>query len=341
MKLLLLKRQTLGGIHSHATSLAEELRRQGHEVHLEEATDWIPNETGRKPDKAVSERLKALAEPYDLVHAFGYRAAWACSAAFAHKEAWLYTAYDLPKTTHRQLISRLNDSQAGICSSRAVFRVLDEAIAIDLTTIRPGIAVPIESPADKTTSKKAFDIEADTPVIGVATRHILDCGLSSVIAAMEEVWATKPDTTLLIAGDGPERENFEREAKITTRNQQIRFLGVIDDPATLYRASDVVIAASLKAGFSMSALEAMSLGVPVLARNRQGLIELFDREISGFYFESDDELSRTIVDLLEMPLTLESVGRAGRIRAMDRYSLEQCANQVVELYRTILRVNSE
>lgn len=337
MKILFLKRQTLGGLNTHATTLAEELRRQGHEVTVEEASDWIPNETGTKIDKKVSEQLRKLAEPYDLVHAFGYRTAWACSEAFSHKEAWLYTAYDLPKTTHRLFITRLNDSQAGICSSRTVFRVLDEAIAMELTTIPPGVEIPTEPLPDRGQAKAALGIDSEAPVLGAITRLTSESGLSTLIESMEEVWSRKPEAWLLIAGEGPERSSLEQGARITTRHRQIQFLGKIDDPATLYAASDLVVVPSIRASFSMSAIEAMSWGVPVLARNRHGLPELFDREITGFYFESDDDLASTILDLLDMPLTLESVGRAGKIRVIDRYSLEQCARKVVELYRTILQ----
>ncbi len=337
MKLYFLKRQHFGGLHSHVVTLAEELRKQGHEVHVEEATEWIPNETGGKTDKQVSEQLRAKTQDYDLVHAFGYRAGWACSAAYSHKEAWVYSAFDLPKTTHRQLITRLNDSQAGICSSRAVFRTLDEAIAIELTTIRPGVSIQTVALPDKTASRNALNLPLETQVISVACRWNQDSGIHALITSMEEVWTHKPDTCLLIAGEGPEKGPLEQLIQLATRGGQIRLLGKVDDMQTLFAASDFVVVPNTRKGFSMTAVEAMSWGVPVLARNRHGLSELFDREISGFYFENDDDLARTIVDLLDMPLTLDSVGRAGKIRAMDRYSLEQSAHQIVELYKSVLR----
>lgn len=336
MKVLFLLRQSLGGIATHARDLQSALAAHGIDVHIEDAANWIPNETGPKFDKPVAKRLRAMAQSYDLVHAFGYRAAWACSDAFGHKEAWVYTAYDIPKTTHRVLISHLNDAQTGICASRAVFRALDDAIAIDLTTLSPGIRpVPPGTPNCEE-SRNRFGLPHDAKVIGGLGRLVPERGFKTLIEAMGIVWAHHPDAVLALAGDGPERTILESAKGTLQRPEQVRLLGHVDDAFAFLSALNFFVVPSLRAGFSMAALEAMSLGIPTTVRATGGLIELVEPDISGFVFRQDQELGSHISEILDLPLTLETVGMAGRLRATETYALEPCVEGIVEIYRNIV-----
>lgn len=336
MTVLFLRRQSLGGIATHSESLAAALGVHGITVSIEDATAWIPNETGPKVDKKVSERLRKVAGPYDLVHAFGYRAAWACSHAFSHKEAWVYTAYDLPKTTHRLLISALNDAQAGIVSSHAVFRALDEAIALDLNVIPPGIATLTEPPPPKAKVKTELGFDPDAPLIGVMARMVPERGVRAVIDAMETVWNSHPDTQLLVAGEGPEQDRLKRMAADASNPTQIRFQSRVSDKDRFFGALDLLVVPSTRAAFSMVALEGMARSVPVLLRHTGGLPEMIDEDVSGYLFDSDEQLGPRIIELLDMPLAIESAGRAGRIRSLELFSLDRCAEMVADLYRSVV-----
>jgi len=336
LKVLYLLRQSLGGIATHARDLKAALSAHEIDVQIEDATDWIPNETGPKFDKVVSKRLRGLAESFDLVHAFGYRSAWACSEAFGHKEAWVYTAYDLPKTTHRVFISHLNDAQTGICASRAIFRALDDAIAIDLTTLSPGVRpVPAGVP-DRDEARRLLGLPQEPKIVGGLGRLVPERGFKTLIEAMGVVWAHHPDAHLVIAGDGPERTILEAAKGTLIRPEQVKLVGRVDDAFAFLAALDFFVVPSLRAGFSMAALEAMSLGVPTTVRATGGLVELVEPDISGFVFRQDQELGAHISEILDLPLTLETVGMAGRLRATETYGLEPCVEGIVEIYRNIV-----
>ena len=336
MKVLFLLRQTVGGMATHARDMQNALAGKDIQVDIEDASIWIPNETGPRHDKSISKKLKQKSEGYDVVHAFGYRTAWACSAAFGHKEAWVYTAYDIPKTTHRVLISHLNDAQTGICASRAVYRALDEAIAIDLTTICPGVRPAPEDKPDREEVRRELDLPSTAKVVGGFGRLIPERGFRQLVDAMGIVWAGFPEAVLAIGGDGPERTTLENAVKETHRPDQVRILGHMPDAWKFLAALDLCIVPSTRAGFSMVALEAMALGVPVMVRNAGGLTELVETDISGFVFRADEELGQHISEVLDLPLTLQTVGAAGRIRAAETFSLEPCVEGLVEIYRGIV-----
>lgn len=336
MTVLFLRRQALGGTATHSESLAAALGNHGIAVSIEDAASWIPNETGSRVDKKISDRLRKLAAPYDLVHAFGYRSAWACSHAFSHKEAWIYTGYDLPKTTHRLLISALNDAQAGIVSCHAVFRALDEAIALDLNVIPPGIATVREAPPPKSTLKESFGLDPDAHLLGVLARLVPERGVRSVIDAMETVWKSHPTAHLVIAGEGPEQDHLKYLASETANPTQIRFQGRVTDKDRFFGALDLLVVPSTRAAFSMAALEAMARSVPVLLRHTGGLPEMIDEDVSGYLFDSDEQLGPRLVELLDMPLAIQSAGRAGRIRSLELFNIDRCAQMVADLYRSVV-----
>lgn len=335
MKVLLLRRQRVGGIATLSDALAATLPRLGVSTTVEDGSDWIPNETGIREGKAVSKRLRALAERFDIVHAFGYRTAWACSEAFGHKEAWVYTAYDMPKTTHRLLIDKLNDAQLAESPSYAVSRALEDANALDIHVHLPGV-IPPSTPPSKAEARSLLEVDPEAHVIGCLGRFVPERGFGSVIRAMEEVWADIPDAQLLISGEGPLAGEFAQLRKEASKPEAIRLFGRSKSKEVFLAALDLLVVPSTRAGFSMTAVEAMLQSVPVLMRNRDGLPEIAEPDISGFLFDTDDELGGRIARILKLSLTLEAVGLAGKVRAGARFDMDRYAQNVRRMYEEIL-----
>ncbi len=337
MRVLLLRRQPFGGLAAFTDELARVLGQHGFSAEIEDASEWIPNETGSKSDREPTRRLRERASGYQLAHAFGYRCAWAGAEAFGDREAWVYTAWDAPKTTHRLLIDRLNCAQAGFCVSHGVLQALDRALALDLSYAPPGVEPPSGEVPDRAGMREEIRIPKDGPLVGAMGRWDEESGLLALIESFERVWDEHPEARLAIAGKGPFSEALAKAAEAATKPDRIHLLGLLDDPGSFQSALDLFVAPRTRASVSMAALEAMSREIPVLVRHSGSLPELVDPEISGYLFDSDEQLGSRIAELLSVPLTLETVGRAGRLRVMERFTLEQAAQSVVEVYRTILQ----
>jgi glycosyltransferase involved in cell wall biosynthesis len=76
----------------------------------------------------------------------------------------------------------------------------------------------------------------------------------------------RDDTTLLIAGDGPERDSLELLARVHAPGR-VRFLGRTDDPAVVYSAADVLVLPSRTEGMPAVLIEAGLSELPVVATN--------------------------------------------------------------------------
>lgn len=336
MKILFLRRRQIGGLATYSDALAKALAEHGFAVKIENAEKWIPNETGSKPDSKVTPHLIKLAKDFDIVHAFGYRPAWACGAAFKSYSAWFYTAYDMPKTTHELLIDKLNEAQAGICSSRAVYRALDEAIAIDLVIERPGIE-PLEAPSiTKEVARGSLGVPPDAKHIVGLGRLVPERGFDALLGAMESILAEFSDVHVSIAGAGPQADDLKKAVAALPNPGQVKLVGHVENKAAFLHSADLVVVPSRRAGTSMVALEAMSLGLPVLVRNTGGLPELIDPDISGMVFESDETLGETISEMLGLPLTLQTLGSAARVRVEEHFNLTRHAESIARLYKGVL-----
>ncbi len=326
MRVLFLRRQRFGGIATYTQLLAQALDREGIEAVVDETDDWIPNETGHAIDRDVSRKVLAAKRGFDLVHAFGFRTAWACSAAFG-REPWVYTAHDMPKTVHPQFIERLNYARAGVCSSNAVKYVLENAKTTKLHLVHPGIPRD-RRVLDKKESRAMLGADDDAFLLAVAGRF---CTEHSIETAIYVADALPYFTRLIVTGQG----ELEQHLRSIARER----VTISTDPfsqQTALSAADVVLVPSTTAGFSMTAIEAMLQGTPVAFRRTGGLTEIAEDHRTGFYFETDEELLDLLNHLCFKREMLRETGRAARQRVIEAFDIARAAADHARLYKAAL-----
>ncbi|HEU5008795.1 MAG TPA: glycosyltransferase [Jatrophihabitantaceae bacterium] len=90
-----------------------------------------------------------------------------------------------------------------------------------------------------------------------------------------EAWrSTRADAVLLLAGDGPTRVDVERSVVAAGLAQRVHLLGERQDPDWLLAAADIAVLSTDWEGLPVSLLEAMSVGVPVVASRVGGVAEV-------------------------------------------------------------------
>src|SRR5947208_1500995 len=88
--------------------------------------------------------------------------------------------------------------------------------------------------------------------------------------------------TLVLVGDGPDRDAAEQETDRLRLGDDVRFLGKVDQVADVMRGSDLFLLPSETESFGLAALEAMACGAPVLARAVGGLREVVVHGETGY-----------------------------------------------------------
>ncbi|MDR1925267.1 MAG: glycosyltransferase [Planctomycetaceae bacterium] len=149
----------------------------------------------------------------------------------------------------------------------------------------------------------------------------------------------------VIVGDGPERDKLLRFRDSWRLSDCVHFLGHRNNVAQIMPHFDILINMSEYEGQSNSILEAMSLGIPVIATDIPGNRELVvDGETGVLVPDSGNdfrkrrrEFVKAILNLLENDTQRTQMGIAAKKQAAEQFSLEKMINKHAELYKKIIK----
>jgi N-acetyl-alpha-D-glucosaminyl L-malate synthase BshA len=143
--------------------------------------------------------------------------------------------------------------------------------------------------------------------------------------------------TLVMVGDGPDRDEAEREAATLGVATDVRFLGRLDSVAEILRGSDLFILPSQTESFGLAALEAMACGSPCVASNAGGLPEVITDGVDGLLEPpgSAEAMGRRAVDLLRDPARHAAM-RTAAIAKAATFSSDRVVAEYEALYKEVL-----
>jgi N-acetyl-alpha-D-glucosaminyl L-malate synthase BshA len=157
--------------------------------------------------------------------------------------------------------------------------------------------------------------------------------VKDVVRVFSRIHKAMP-ATLLMIGDGPERDDAEREARDLGVSPDVRFLGRIDTVAPLLQQSDLFVLPTQAESFGLAALEAMACGVPVVGSRAGGLPEVIEDGKSGILEPpgSVEAMGRRAIELLRSPERHQAMAAAAveRARIFD-------ADRIVPMYEALYR----
>lgn len=148
----------------------------------------------------------------------------------------------------------------------------------------------------------------------------------------------KVPAKLVLIGDGPERERtFELARKLGVMNRTY-FLGKQNLIEHYFAIADMLLFPSEYESFGVTALEAMSAGLPVVATTGSGLSEVVEDGITGFLRPVGDVAALTDASLkiLQDPALGKQMGNAGRARAERCFQAKAIAQRYLHLYQSVL-----
>lgn len=180
--------------------------------------------------------------------------------------------------------------------------------------------------------------EKDTTVC-ITTGHICpQKGYHIMIPAIQHVIRSFPRTRFLWIGGGSSYRN-ELEKQISQRglNGYIAFAGLRENVSDYLWAGDLFICPSLFEGFSLSLLEGMSAGLPVLASSASSFPEVIHHNQEGWLFRIGDpcDLLELLRDILDMRHTWAAVGSAARSRSLQ-FNLNKTVNSYWDICQELL-----
>lgn len=137
------------------------------------------------------------------------------------------------------------------------------------------------------------------------------------IRAMKSIVQKFPEVVLLLAGNGPEKENLEKEIIQCDMQENIKMLGYCTYLEKYQRITDVLLACSHREGLPLNLVEAMLTENPVVASFNRGHRELIQNGKNGYLVLNEQDMAERVCDLLEDEILRNQMGAAARDCALS------------------------
>jgi glycosyltransferase involved in cell wall biosynthesis len=180
--------------------------------------------------------------------------------------------------------------------------------------------------------RRDLGLSAVDLVVGTVARLDPVKDLPVLIDAVATLASTAQPVTLLVIGDGDRRRSLESYAAALGVAERVRFLGYQRDVGRWLAACDVYANSSVSEGVSLTILEAMAAGLPVVATAVGGTPEILTGECGALVpARSPEALANAIYGLGQSSVRRRQMGAAGRQRVETHFTLDR----MVQSYRTI------
>ncbi len=359
---------TYGGSGALATELGLDLARRGHEVHF--ITYASPFRLRGYQERVYFHEVDTTTGKYPLFDHYPYTLALASKqheVVLREKLEILHVHYAIPHATtawlaremlrgqHQvRVITTLHGTDITLVGQEASF------FAITRFSIQQSDAVTAVSRFLRQETGRAFSMPVDgirviPNFVNLAEYHPCTPGCREGLAPADhrillhmsnfrEVKRVRDvvrifvrirkqlPATLLMVGDGPDREDAEREAREAGVSNDVRFLGRLDTVANLLQATDLFLLPSQTESFGLAALEAMACGAPVVTSNAGGLPEVVTDGVDGIMEPpgSVEAMARRATEVLRDPARHALMREAAVAKAR-----QFAADAVVPLYERL------
>ena len=171
-------------------------------------------------------------------------------------------------------------------------------------------------------------------LVGSAGRLFPEKDQGVLIGALQIACAAIPDLRLVLIGDGPERQELERQARARGVCDRVHFLGWRRDMPDILPLLDVFALSSRHEGLPLVILEAMAAAVPIVSTPVGDLPQVApDGEAALFYpIGSPETLAEQLVRLAKDVALRDRLGSAASARVRGRYSHDAMMERYLELY---------
>ena len=190
--------------------------------------------------------------------------------------------------------------------------------------------------------RASLGIDADSKVLVAVSRLSREKNIRELIACLPELLRKEPGAKLLIVGDGPDKGHLEKLAARLRLGNAAVFTGRIppEDVWRCYAAGDVFVSASTFEVHSMSYLEALAAGLPLLCRADDALTGVLAHGENGLVYHTREEFVDFARRLLSEGGLREEMARRSSQKAKD-FSSGAFAAAVNKVYDEAIREKRE
>ncbi|PSW32279.1 glycosyl transferase [Photobacterium phosphoreum] len=181
--------------------------------------------------------------------------------------------------------------------------------------------------------RKQFFLNDDDKLIVAVGSLNIPKDYPNLLNAISIVVANKLNVKVKVIGDGPLKDNLLQLVAELNLTNVVEFVGISRDVSGIMSASDLFVLSSSFEGFGLVVAEAMACERPVVATDCGGVKEVVGSIGKLVTPENSDDLAKGIIEVFSKPeQELQQLGKQGRQRILNKYSLDYVVAQYMNLY---------
>lgn len=275
----------------------------------------------------------------DIFHAH-YAASYGFVGALAnyrpfYVSVWGRDIFEFPNLSgvNKRIIRYTFSKADEICSTSYVMAKESQKYTEKTIHVTPfGVDMDIFKPESEINVNKGTE-----NIVGIVKSLSDTYGIADLIKAFALVYKQKPNSHLLIVGDGPQKNEYELLTKKLGIEKATIFVGrVPNEQVPKYiNKMDVFCVPSHSESFGVAAVEAMSCGVPVVVSDVGGLPEVVKENETGLIVpkENPEKLAQAILVLLNDNNKRKDMSLKGIAHVRENYNWIYNANKMLCLYK--------
>ena len=365
---------TYGGSGAVATELGIKLAERGHEVHF--ISYASPFRLRGYHERVFYHEVDTTLAHYPLFAHFPYTLALAskqAEVALAHKLDVLHVHYAIPHAVTAwmaremlagkhvvKVITTLHGTDITLVGQEESFFAITR-FSIEKSDLVTAVSAHLKDETIRAFGCGSCDIRVIPNFVNLEEYHPAENGdrptlapaghkvithisnfrevkrVKDVVRIFARIRKAMP-ATLVMVGDGPDRDEAEKEGAALGVATDIRFLGRLDTVADILRGTDLFILPSQTESFGLAALEAMACGAPCVASRAGGLPEVIEDGVDGLLEPpgSAEAMGRRAIDLLRDDARHAAM-RSAAIAKARTFSAERVVPMYEGLYHEVTK----
>ena len=206
--------------------------------------------------------------------------------------------------------------------------------------VHNGVApAAVPTGADRRRARQQLRLDDRAFVVATVARLDPVKDLMTLLEAFARVRQRVASAQLLVVGDGPERDRLAARAAQPDLAGSVHMTGYRSDVRALLPAVDVYTSSSISEGVSITILEAMAAGIPVVATAVGGTPEVLPEEGAGGILvpcRDPERLASAIVSLALDQRQRAAMAAAGRRRLESAFTIDRMVDDYARLYRGLV-----
>ncbi len=196
-----------------------------------------------------------------------------------------------------------------------------------------------DSIEQKSKLKKALGIPKGNKVILYLGRVSQEKNIDEIMEYLDRYMALHENVTFLVIGDGPYKSALEKNAKLMTHRKQMIFAGAKpwDEITHYYQIADVFVSASTSETQGLTYIEALSSGIPVVAREDECLDGVLLQGENGYAFVDEETFVFGLNQVLWNEKQIDYAQNA--MDSVEKFSTEKFAAKVENIYYHVTKTH--